>query len=162
MRRGSGGEGVSAGKVRFRKNGESKNRGNNRLRVVLPKQRQRSQSLRKSTMPKHATAAMKVAIPPVERATSPISCWGLSQKSKLSQSGPDKYHPSHSRTVSLTDLCFTGLILTSRPPKSKGAFSNYSAKSSSYLMSQSRTGNLHAPLQNPGELGKLSAHSAAF
>src|SRR5579859_557171 len=105
MRRGSGGEWESAGIVRFRKNGNSKDRSKNRLRTVLAKYKQRSQILRKTAMPKHATAAMKVAMPPVDRAISPSSCRGLSQKSKVSQSGPDKYHPSHSRTMSLIALC---------------------------------------------------------
>lgn len=119
MRRESGGEWESAGTVRFRENGDSKDRDNNRLRAVLEEYKQRSQILRKSAMPKHATAAMRVAIPPVDRATSPISCWGLSQKSKVSQSGPDKYHPSHSRTMSLIALCLMGTIVTPQPPNSK-------------------------------------------
>jgi hypothetical protein len=119
MRRGSGGEWESAGTIRFRKNGDSKDRDKKRLRTVLAKYRQRSQTLRKSAIPKHATAAMRVAMPPVERAISPISCRGLSQKSMVSKSGPDKYHPSHRKTMSLIALCLMRLIVTAQRANSK-------------------------------------------
>lgn len=119
MRRGRGGEWESAGTVRFRKNGDSKDRGNNRLRTVLAKHKQRSQSLRRSLTPIQNTAAIRTTAPPASRTTSLTSARGPSQKSKVSMRGPDKYHPSHSRTMSLIALCLMGLIVTAQRSNSK-------------------------------------------
>ena len=62
-------------------------------------------------MPTHTAAAMRATVPPAFRTTSRISSLGGSQKSIISATGPDKYHPNHKRTKNLTTRRFIALSL---------------------------------------------------
>ena len=80
-----------------------------------------SRNLRSSTIPMHTAAATRTTAPPAFRSTSCISSVGGSQKSIVSATGPDKYHPSHKRTRNLIARRFITLSVPALARFSPGA-----------------------------------------
>jgi hypothetical protein len=102
MRRGiAGGELVGSGAAKGRKIGDSKAKDNKRHRTTLAAHKQRSRHFRKRLIAKQKAAAISDTTPQAEPTMSFTSSCGLSQKSKLWHTGPERYQPSHNRTKSL-------------------------------------------------------------
>ncbi len=118
MRRGQGGERVGAPGVRdlrIRASAE----GRNCLSTTLARDAQRSRTFRNSTAATQTATASRVSVPPALRAISAISSCGLSQESMVSNTGPDRYQPSHNRTRSLRTRRFMLLSVALKVPWGK-------------------------------------------
>src|SRR5258706_638806 len=80
----------------------------------LARYQQSSRNFRKRKIPIYTPKASKLTTPLADHTTSPISSCGVSQKSKVSNSGPERYHPSHKRNKILGTCRFIALILPIR------------------------------------------------